>query len=111
MGHCNSVQVSPVSATNIEEMVRGALTATATTDKKTNVNITINACLNLMGSKNVVVFGDKPKSAVVAKDATMFDAAKAKDALAAIVKTKSDGLLAGRKRRAQSVSHLEDTWQ
>lgn len=93
-------------------MVRGALTATATADKETNVNIAINACLNLMGSKNVVVFGNKPKSAVAAKDATTVnDAAKAKDALAAIVKTKSDRLLAGRKRRAQSVSHLEDTWQ
>lgn len=90
-------------------MVTGALAATASPEKRANVNITISAGINLMGSKNVVVVGDRAKGVVGAKDASTvheMPETRANDALAAMMKIKSEAHLVGRKRRAQSVCYL-----
>lgn len=104
MGHCNNLQLLSVSPTEqaakIEEMLRGALAATAngTGEKKANVDITVHAGVNVMGSKNFVTFGGN-----VAKKVEMKDAGASK---AAMVR-ENDAQAAGRKRRAQSVSSLD----
>lgn len=87
-------------------MVRGALAATASPEKRANVNITINAGINLMGSKNVVVVGDRAKGVVGAKDASTVHETRTNDALAAMMKINSEAHMVGRKRRAQSVGPL-----
>ena len=95
MGHCNNVALaSPLAteqAAQIEQLLRGIIKPTGSGGPQTNarasanVNVTIQAGVNVMGSKNVVVLDGKR---VVGSKETV----------------PGDEALAGRKRRAESVS-------
>ncbi|KAL9138648.1 MAG: hypothetical protein Q9175_000157 [Cornicularia normoerica] len=94
MGHCNNVAIALPSPTEqavkIEQLLHGVLQPAGPGEEKTkaranaNLNVTIKAGIIIMGSKNNVVFTGKRD---VSKDSPS-----------------SDGLLACRKRRAESVS-------
>ena len=94
MGHCNNVALASPSATEqavkIEQLLRGVMQPAGPGGPQTNaranfnVNVTIQAGVSIMGSKNVVVFDGKRD---VGKESVPGDEA-----------------LAGRKRRAESVS-------
>ncbi|CAF9935652.1 hypothetical protein IMSHALPRED_010302 [Imshaugia aleurites] len=91
MGHCNNVALASPSPTEqavkIEQLLRGVLQPMGQGEDKArakadvNLNVTIQAGVNIMGSKNVVLSGKRD----VGKDST-----------------KVDDLLLGRKRRAES---------
>lgn len=93
MGHCNSVTLASASLTEqavkIEESLRGMLQPMGLGEDKArakadvNLNITIQAGVSIMGSKNVVFNGKR----CVGNDTA-----------------KGDEPLPGRKRRAESVS-------
>ena len=95
MGHCNNVALaSPLAteqAVKIEQLLRGVMQPAGPGGPQTNarasanVNVTIQAGVSVMGSKNVVVLDGKK---VVGNNETVA----------------SDEALAGRKRRAESVS-------
>ena len=95
MGHCNNVALASLSATEqaakIEQLLRGIIKPTEAGGPQTNarlnanVNVAIQAGVSVMGSKNVVVLDGKR---VVGHKETV----------------PGDGALAGRKRRAESVS-------
>lgn len=96
MGHCNNVALtSPLAteqqAVKIEQLLRGVMQPAgpggprANARANVNVNVTIQAGVSIMGSKNVVVLDGK--RAVGNKETVPGDEA-----------------LAGRKRRAESVS-------
>ena len=95
MGHCNNVALASPSATEqafkIEQLLRGVMQPTGPGGPQTNarananVNVTIQAGVSVMGSKNVVVLDGKR---VVGNKETV----------------PGDEALAGRKRRAESVS-------
>ena len=95
MGHCNNAALASPSATEqavkIEQLLRGVMQPTEPRGPQTNarananVNVTIQAGVTIMGSKNVVVLDGK--RAVGNKETVPGDEA-----------------LAGRKRRAESVS-------
>ena len=95
MGHCNNValaSLSPVEqAVKIEQCLRAVLQPAGPGEEKTqaaasaNLNVNIQAGVSIMGSKNVVAFSGKEDGS---KDGTKGD----------------EEPLAGRKRRAESVS-------
>ena len=95
MGHCNNVALASPSATEqadkIEQLLRGIMQPRepggpqTTARANAHVNVTIQAGVNIMGSKNVVVLDGKR---VVCNKET----------------APGDEALAGRKRRAESVS-------
>ena len=102
MGHCNNVALASPSpaeqAVKIEQCLRAIFqpagpgeekkTAQAAASVNLNLNVNIQAGVSIMGSKNVVAFSGEKGD--VSKDSS----------------TKSDDEepLAGRKRRAESVS-------
>jgi hypothetical protein len=96
MGHCNTVQLATPSpqeqAAKLEQLVRSAF-ASSTEKAHASVNVTVQAGLNLMGSRNVVTFGSSSPAKETAKVSALGE-----------VKTsvKGDVKGAGRKRRAES---------
>ena len=94
MGHCNNVALFSTSPTEqavkFEQLFRDVLQPAGPGEEKrkasanVSLNVNVQAGVSIMGSKNVVVFNGKRD---VGKD-----------------NTKGDEPLAGRKRRAESVS-------
>lgn len=94
MGHCNNVALASPSPTEqavkIEQLLRGVFQPAGPGEEKTkaranvSLNVNVQAGVSIVGSKNVVVFNGKRD---VGKEST-----------------KGDEPLAGRKRRAESVS-------
>ena len=84
-------------AVRIEEIVRGALNTQGAGEEKSkgkvNVNVTVQAGISIMGSKNVVVINQGRE---IAKGMEKWKAEESKE--------KVGMPLAGRKRRAESVS-------
>ncbi|MCJ1454746.1 hypothetical protein MMC28_005099 [Mycoblastus sanguinarius] len=99
IGHCNNVHFSSISpmeqAVRIEEIVRGALNTQGAGEEKSkgkvNVNVTVQAGISIMGSKNVVVINQGRE---IAKGMEKWKAEESKE--------KVGMPLAGRKRRAES---------
>jgi len=65
MGHCNNIHLSSLSSTEqaprIDELVRGALAGLSREGGA--INVSVNAGVNVMGSKNVIVLGSSANCA------------------------------------------------